>query len=341
MGPRVLRILHLAAAACWLLLIPHAHADDALFSDDSILEIELHGPVASTIRDDDDREERPFELRYANHVIPVKVRVRGKSRVDYCRFPPLRLNVPDSATGTMFSGMGKMKLVTHCRDRDSDEENVLEEFAAYRIFALLSDFSLRARLVRIKYVDTARPKVKPIERYAFLLEPEDVLAERLAGTPANSPNVIKGRLNLTQAADVFVFQYLISNTDWSLVTALEETYCCHNGELLTIHGQDYIVPYDFDQSGLVNPGYARPSPGTKQRNVRMRRYRGYCFDGLNLPAAIERATERRGDIESLIRSLPFSHERTVSGHIEYLGRFFAEAGSPAELVAKFQKQCIG
>lgn len=341
MGSRVVSTAKLIAAAWWLLSVLPAHAEDTLFSSDSILEIELRGPVASTIRDRGDREERAFELRYADHIIPVKVRVRGKSRAEYCRFPPLRLNVPDDVNETMFSGMGKMKLVTHCRDSESDEDNVLEELAAYRIFSLLSDFSLRARLARIRYVDTERPKAKPIERYAFFVEPEDVLARRLAGSPANSPHVLKGRLNLTQAADVFVFQYLISNTDWSLVAALDESHCCHNGELLTVRDQDYIVPYDFDQSGLVNPRYARPTPGTKQRNVRARKYRGYCLDALDLGSAIDRITTRRAEIESVIRSLPFSSSRTIDGHIKYLGNFFVEAGDPTQLVARFESRCIG
>lgn len=340
MGPGIVKLGYLFAAAASMLLSSTVGAQGSLFADDTVLNIELRGPVSSTIRDRDDRRERPFQLIYANQVVPVAVRVRGKSRAEYCRFPPLRISVPDSDASSTFADMGRIKLVTHCRDRDSDEQNVLEEFAAYQMFAMLSDKSLRTRLVRVRYVDTGRSN-SVVERFAFLIEPVHVLAARVDGSPAESPQVVKSRLNLVQAADVFVFHYLISNTDWSLVTAHEESHCCHNGELLEVGEQNFIVPYDFDQSGLVSPRYARPDPSTRQRTVRSRLYRGYCFDDLDIRASIVRVAARRAEIESLLRSLPFSDERLAEKHIDYLGRFFEEAENPDILAAEFEKRCIG
>ena len=55
--------------------------------------------------------------------------------------------------GTIFEGQDKFRVVTHCRDRDEYEENVLEEYLAYRIYALLTEISFRVRLARITYGD--------------------------------------------------------------------------------------------------------------------------------------------------------------------------------------------
>ena len=54
--------------------------------------------------------------------IEMKVKTRGLFRLKECRFPPLRINLPkDSLEGTVFDGHDKIKLVSHCRDRDSEE----------------------------------------------------------------------------------------------------------------------------------------------------------------------------------------------------------------------------
>ena len=57
---------------------------------------------------------------------------------------------------------------------------------------------------------------------------------------------------------MFVFQYLIANTDWGYVKADDDDACCHNGDLFEIDNQVVFVPYDFDLAGLVNSRYAFP-----------------------------------------------------------------------------------
>jgi hypothetical protein len=71
-----------------------------------------------------------------------------------CRDPPLRLDF-DEATplGTVFDGQNKLKLVTHCRDSDSYEQNLLEEYLAYRFYNLLTPISLGVQLAEITYLD--------------------------------------------------------------------------------------------------------------------------------------------------------------------------------------------
>ena len=79
--------------------------------------------------------------------VDIRVRTRGNFRLENCQFPPLRVNFPASRVGgTVFDGQNGIKLVSHCRDRADDEQNVIEEYLVYRSYNLLTDESFRVRL---------------------------------------------------------------------------------------------------------------------------------------------------------------------------------------------------
>src|SRR5690606_26257310 len=85
------------------------------------------------------------------------------------------------------------------------------------------------------------------------------------------------QLDTEQASLVAVFEYLIGNTDFSMVHGARDDDCCHNIVPFSREGQDYlIIPYDFDFSGLVNAAYASPNPELPIRSVTRRLYRGLC-----------------------------------------------------------------
>jgi hypothetical protein len=206
-----------------------------LFDSDSILEITLRGPVSALVGDRENRRERSFSLEMDGGTVPVALRVRGKSRVELCSFPPLRLNfTPDSASGTPFAGQDKLKLVTHCKGSTEYEQNVLEEFLTYRLLNVLTDISVRTRLLRVNYVDSDHPGSGAVTRYGFLIEPIDATASRIGGQLLGVRNVSRKLLDVEHSALVYVFHYLIGNTDWSLVRNFEDEYCCHNGNLFQV-----------------------------------------------------------------------------------------------------------
>lgn len=324
-----------------LLCCSGANAAGGLFDSDEVLELELHGPLRETLRDTEHREERPFVARLGELNLDVAVRVRGKSRAQACHFPPLRLDFSAaSAAGTPFAGQGALKLVTHCKEAYSYAQNVFEEYAAYRIFQLFSGTAFRVRPLRIRYVDTDRPDLDAPWRHAFLIESKRELARRTGGTFVEAEYVYTGDLNRQQTSAVFVFQFLIGNTDWSLVKANGADHCCHNGELLALDGEHHYVPYDFDQAGIVNARYAKPHPGLGLRTVRTRRYRGNCVSGLELEEAVRAARDLEGDIRALVTGLPDSTEKLERSRQRYLGEFFDAARNPAELAADFQRRCL-
>lgn len=336
------KLLHVIVLA--LMILPFSEARAApLFEQDTVLEIELTGPLSSLIEPGEKGAEMPFKLKLNGQEYPVMVRLRGQSRLRVCKFPPLRLRfVPGQPAPEQFAGVEKLRLVTHCTNNDKGDQNVLEEYAAYRIFALLTDISYRSRPLRVTYTDTDQElSDKARLRYAFAIEPMPLLEARTGGTALAVKGLSLARLNREQAGLVFVYQYMIGNTDWSFVTAEEDNACCHNGDLLDLDDSIYYVPYDFDLAGIVNASYAKPDPTLRLKSVRQRRYRGYCIDNEFVGAALRYVKSRQPEIMQAVDSIPGLPEDGRTTMSEYLEQFFKKAGDEDKLLRQYEKKCIG
>ncbi len=268
-------------------------------------------------------EERPGRLILAggevDASIPVKVKTRGNFRLrDYiCPFPPLRLNLPtDSLQGTVLEGQDKLKLVTHCRDRDDYEQNVLEEYLAYRIYGLITDVSFRVQLALITYQDTSG-KNDPTSRLGFLIEDEDALAARLGGEFLEVAAARPDDFVLDQAGKMYLFQYLIGNVDWSTVRF-------HNVKLVRVGFEYFPIPYDFDFSGFVDAPYAGPPVHLAERikTVTERLYRGWCSDEMDYEALFSHFQDRREAILALIRDQPGLTDRSARKAMTFVEEFY-------------------
>ncbi|NNJ80397.1 MAG: hypothetical protein HKP19_14205 [Xanthomonadales bacterium] len=328
-------------ACCALQAAAVRAADIPLFEDDSLLEIELKGPLSSIIDDRSEREERPFVLVLDAVEWNVQVRLRGhsRSRREVCIFPPLRLRFENAAG--LFEGQKKLKLVTHCQNSDRGDAEVMEEYAAYRLFNLLSQVSFRVRPLRITYTDTdGRLSARARQRFGFVIEPAKQLERRSGGSLLELSGVSLAALDPDQAALVYVFQYLIGNTDWSLVTSTGKEYCCHNGLLLGIDGRVHYVPYDFDLAGLVNTRYAKPHSSLRLRSVRIRRYRGFCTEPETLLAAIRSVSKQEDAALDIMRTAPALSEKDRAKGIDYLSRFFEKARDENRLLVEFDRKCL-
>lgn len=312
-----------------------------LFEDDSTLEIKLEGPLSSLIDNKQERNEWPFHLSTHVHEFDLKVKARGNSRMRICDFPPLRFNFNTNDTpGTPFEGQDKLKLVTRCSKAANSEADVLEEYAAYRIFGLFSDVAYRTRLVHITYRESdGRLKEKYAQSYGFLLETQEQLATRVAGRLSRIPAVSLKRIDENQAALVYIFQYLIANTDWSFVAAENDENCCHNVDLYKIGQKQWPVPYDFDLAGIVNASYAFPDSSLKIKKVRSRLYRGFCTDTKVLRNALHTITSRKEEVLGVISNLPLLTEKAKAKQLTYLDKFFRKAADEDKIISSFEKRC--
>jgi len=318
-------------------------ADDVppLFSDANVMPAELTGPFQALLKDGEARGKHAMTLRVGDHALDVEVRVRGKSRAQLCRFPPLRIQFTGDTAGTPFEGQDSLKLVTHCFNNDRGERNVTEEYAAYRVLNTLTEASYGTRGLAMTYTDTEDRLPKGArQHFAFFLETRGQLAKRLDADKADIEGVQLSQLDTQQAAIVFVFQYLIGNTDWSLAKSHLDDECCHNVDLLLGENGLIAVPYDFDQSGMVNASYAKPDPSLHLRRVTLRRYRGYCIDPAAVRSALLLVRDRRDAITAALREIPVASERHIEDMLDYLEPFFREAEDADELLEDFAKRCL-
>lgn len=313
----------------------------SLFEAHELLEIELTGPMWSLIKNKEDRKERLFQLQVDDQELDIQVRARGNSRMRVCDFPPLRFNFKNSDTlGAPFEGQGKLKLVTRCRKPDRYENDVLEEYAAYRIFSLFSDVSFRTRLVRLTYNDIDGRLHKSYRTsYGFLIEPLDHLVSRVDGSLSGLSAVALGKLDKKQAALVYVFQYFIANTDWSFVSAENDEFCCHNIELVRLGNMYFPVPYDFDLAGIVNASYAKPDASLHIKKVSHRLYRGFCTESEYLRGALRSFIQKEDDILGLVASLPILDQKEKTKRIKFLEAFFKQARDEDKMISMFERRC--
>ncbi len=316
-----------------------AAAGDPLFASQEVLDVVLEGPLRTLARDRaEDPAERGGTLTYTGAqgrtvVLDVALAPRGKSRRDreVCTFPPLWVRFrKDQVKGTLFAGQKKLKLVTYCRSPRSFQQYVIKEYLAYRIFNRLSDASFRVRLARIAYRE-AGSKGKPLVRYGFFIEHKRRLGKRL-GLPVAKvrERIPAASLVPEQAAIAELFQFMVSNTDFSFIAPPVDDDCCHNTVLFRAGEGRYLpVPYDFDRTGLVNPPNGLPAEGLGQRTFRDRVYRGLCRDPAYLQAAVARTLAARGAIEDLVRRQVGLSDRARQGVLDYLAGYYRVVQNPA------------
>ncbi len=313
-----------------------------LFSSERPLVLTLRADFDQLSKDrDEESEERPARLLLPGPGgdildLSLQVRTRGNFRLKKatCTFPPLRLNFPqDSVAGTPFQGQDKLKLVTHCRGIDTYEQNVVEELMAYRIYGLLTEVGYRSQLAFITYEDSSGRNA-PVSRLAFLIEDDDHMAERLHGEMVEVAQAPAEQFHPQQAGLLYLFQYMIGNTDWSMVAF-------HNTKVMRIDRDYYPIPYDFDFSGLVDAPYAGPNPALAEEHqtVRQRVYQGFCSDRIDYDALFALFKDRQEAMEDLIRTQPGLSRPNAEDALRYLGQFFREIGNPTEARARIRQSC--
>jgi hypothetical protein len=267
--------------------------------------------------------------------VPVQIKTRGHSRLQICFEPPLRLEFQkEDVKGTMFDGIGSIKLGVHCR---SDfEDYVIREYANYKIYQLLTPMSFRARLAHATYIDVKTKK--PLEtRYAMFIEDDDDVARRMSGRLTDQKDLKFVQVDLKTVTNLSLFEYMISNLDMSLAAQ-------HNiriAELPT--GVRYPIPYDFDYSGLVNADYAVPPQNLQAQyhleSVRTRLYRGPCLPQADLEPYFAQFRAIRNDVLAMYDALPLLKSGYRSDSKRYLDAFFHTLDHPDMAKKEFVDGC--
>jgi hypothetical protein len=319
-----------------------------LFANHDTLAVRIEAPMTTLMKKQPDEEYLEGTFSYTDsagqeHSFDLKVQTRGRYRrqKSTCNFSPLRLNFPKGQVeGTEFDGQDKLKLVTHCQtNKKNFEQYVLREYLAYRIMQTLTDNSFGARLMQITYVNTEK-NGDSMTKYGFVIEDEDDIGIRLGLTPADVHGIKSAELDPVPANIASVYEYLIGNTDFSLILGPEGTSCCHNAILFSAGGAPYIpIPYDFDFSGIVDAPYAEPNPRFKIRSVTDRVYRGRCWNNELLDSTFAYFLEKEAEIRNLLAELEGLDDKNRSEVSKFLDEFFADISDPSVKEKKFIKDC--
>lgn len=299
-----------------------------------------------TVRPDEEYLEGTFSFTGNDGVeqtFDLKLRTRGNYRraERHCDFAPIRLNFrKNQLEGTEFDGQDKLKLVTHCEsNKPYYEQLVLREFLAYRFYQVLTDKSYGVRLMQINYVDTEG--AEPMTKLGFVIEEEDDVAERVGMKSLDMPDITYDDLDRRQQNLVNVFEYMIGNTEFSLVRGEPDKDCCHNAGLMSATGGPPFtpLPYDFDFAGIVNAPYAQPNPRYDIDDVRTRLYRGSCKNNELLPETIQQFLDKKEAIYAIIDELDVLKSRSRRDVTSYLNNFYKRIDTPKDVNARFVTKC--
>lgn len=319
----------------------------ALFDSNEILEVRIDAPLTTFSRDRSDVDYLDGTFSYTDEMgetrsFDLKMRARGRYRrqKSTCNFPPVRLNFKTGQVeGSLLDGEDKLKLVTHCQNRRAkNEQYVLREYMAYRILQLLTDKSFRVRLMRITYVNN-EDNNDSMTKYGFVIEDDDSVGERLGLTRQAVKALNYRELAARQTNLVNMFQYLIGNTDYSLIRGPLDDDCCHNAVPFSDGNLVSPIPYDFDFSGLVDAPYADPNPKLKIRSVRTRLYRGRCSNNEHLPGTIAHIVSKKAEIYALMDELRDFDQASRLSITRYLDDFFAEVSNERMVERNLIRKC--
>jgi len=257
---------------------------------------------------------------------------RGNFRLDpeNCNFPPLLLNFKKGdLANTVFDGQDKLKLVTPCQQ----ESDVIEEYLIYKMYNIVSDISLKVRLVKIIYYDTGSEK-KLFEKFSFFIEEEDHLEKDL--------NAFKKNIYMTpfdvdrdNYGKMTVFQYLVGNKDWYITTR-------HN--ILVLQPEDntklpYAVPYDFDFSGLVDANYTKPAGVPDYKLEERRVYKGICYTEEEFGDIFDFYREIRPELESVIQGQELISRSSRNRLGKYIDQFYEAINDEELIIQEFLSVC--
>jgi hypothetical protein len=348
-------ILTTLLVALFLTLSPAVVAQTAeevevrpLFLSQETLNVRIEAPLSTLMKEQPDEEYLAGKFSYTDatgqeFTFDLKLQTRGRFRRNKstCTFSPLRLNFPKKQlAGSEFAGQDKLKLVTHCQRSNKYEQLLLREFLAYRILHTLTDKSFGARLMKITYVDTEK-NGDSIVKYGFVIEDEDDIGDRIGIAPSKIRKISSSQLDGKQANLVSVYEYLIGNTDFSLILGPEGSDCCHNAVLFSNGSPPHTpIPYDFDFSGLVDAPYASANPRFKLRSVKQRLYRGRCKFNEYMEGTFAYFQEKEPEIRQLIAELEGVSKSTRKGADKFVTSFYKDISDPKKIQRNFIGKCL-
>ena len=266
--------------------------------------------------------------------INVNLRARGNFRRNECYFPPIKMKIKkDQYKGTIFDGNKTMKLVLPCKIESENNDNILQEFIAYKIYEQISPYHFKTRRVNIDFTEPkGKKKVKTFKLKGFLIEDDKRVSQRHESRVFERFVHPMAMDHLTSVHNAF-FQYLLGNTDFSVAYQ-------HNGKLMYSEAEKIIIPlpYDFDMTGWVNPSYATVNTTLGINSVQDRKYRGFKREQQYFDQVRKEFLDKKSSLMEMVASFEseFSDPKEYKNMFDFMGDFY----ETMEDDSKFQKSIV-
>lgn len=306
-----------------------------LFTSDDVLPISMTADFKAINNDKNQNSTKiyPGTITFAGpdgqpKTVQINLQPRGHSRRTICNWVPLRLTFPkEGVKGTVFDGVEAIKLGVHCR---SDVDDIImREYAVYRIGGLISPTYFRARPAKATYIDVKSGKPMESDKNAMFIEDDDDVARRMGGRITDAQGLSFSRVDFDSVATQSMFEYMISNHDFGLTTQ-------HNVRVVEMQaGPKYVIPYDFDYSGVVDAPYAIPPPQLHLTSVKDRMYRGPCRPAAEMEPILAKFRNARAQILAIYDTVPNLKNGYRADAKKYLETFFKSIENPGSVKKEF------
>ena len=333
------RLINLISSPVFLLHIVVAAQNPQIFTSDIPLEVTLNFDRKELLERTNDSTYMPTTVELYSgdetYTIQAHIRSRGDYRKKNCFYIPLKLKFEAARTkGTPLEGVSKFKLVLPCMLEEGNDDALIKEYMAYKIYERLMPYHFRTKLIDVRWKDTGRRRSRDYQVKAFMLEDIDETARRYHSKEIKRM-IPPQQQDDTTAVGLAYFEFLIANTDFSMRGR-------HNIKLLFKEGRILPIPFDFDLSGMVNASYAEVSGirniSKRIDDVTQRAYKGYLRDEGVMQAMRQYFLEQKDDVLSVIMAHEglFRDTRTTGTMIQFVTDFY----KILENDKKFERQIL-
>jgi len=317
-------------------------AGESLFASDDVFDLTIRAPLTKLARQSEGGPDVAGRLELSDGTsIPMICNKYGISRLRECQLASLEVTVEaNDVRGTPFEGRRTLRLVTPCKIQGSFDRYTVLEYLVYRSYAVIAETALRVRLVHVRFLDSEKP-ARNETGYAFFVEDIGQAAKRNGQVWLDIRSQQIADLDAEQLTLMALFQYMVGNTDWSAVRSRPADRCCHNVAILGGEGVNLntVLPFDFDQAGMVNAPYAVPAASLDIRLVTERLYRGFCVHNRELAAAIAVFNDRRSELKALFSRADLPYPQARKRALKYIDGFYDTINDPRKLKRKIIHNC--
>jgi hypothetical protein len=314
-----------------------------LFEDDKLIEISLRFDLSTYFRtkpkEDYLKANITFHISKSDSVSQdIRLKTRGVFRNKYCKYPPIELNFKKANFGySDLNKISKIKLVPQCSSGKENEDYVLKEYLAYKLFNVLTDTSFRVRLLKVTYIDTQK-KRKPIVQYGFFIEPVEILLARTNCIQIKTPTLTQKNIIPKIIDRLAIFNFMIGNYDWAVPG--QHNILVIKSLKIDPYGLAIAIPHDFDWTGLVNASYAIPAEVVGTENVRERLFLGICRTEETYQRDLDTFVEKKDEFYNVIKEFPYLNQQVKKDLMDYLAGFFDQLdGNRKRILYNFMNSC--